>query len=368
MSTQQRALFDFQKTDPIDRFLNHQNEIGASENTITAYTRVLAEYQAFLQERSMTVGTATAEDIGDWVETLRQNEFSDSTIATYFSYVHRFYTTLCDLQQCQKINTNPASVASDFVDETIESSPERRDISLNEMQQFASDIKHPLKRAVIGTFLKTGIRVGELCALNTSDVYIEGEEEFDNPRDELIEFASQTDLDCPGFLYMKEDRSEIEGADSVQVKRNNACITPIDEELENVLTGWVYMRPDPLTDDRPLFLSTGGEWGKRLTPAMARKIVEPLARDRGWYETGAGAESNVTPHYFRHFFTTHLRQRSGDTGLVEYLRGDSTENIIDDYTHAWGDEYQTQYLRNIYSVFQNRTFSKHELVSGRVIP
>jgi integrase len=41
----------------------------------------------------------------------------------------------------------------------------------------------------------------------------------------------------------------------------------------------------------------------------------------------------VTPHYFRHFFTTHLRDRTGDRGIVKYLRGDVVEDVIDTYTH-----------------------------------
>jgi integrase len=71
----------------------------------------------------------------------------------------------------------------------------------------------------------------------------------------------------------------------------------------------------------------------------------------GWHQTGAGAGENVTPHYFRHFFTTHLRDRTGDRGVVKYLRGDVASDIIDTYTHNWGDQVRQTYLENIYTFY-----------------
>jgi integrase len=65
---------------------------------------------------------------------------------------------------------------------------------------------------------------------------------------------------------------------------------------------------------------------------------------------GGSAEENVTPHYFRHFFTTHLRDRTGDRGIVKYLRGDVATDIIDTYTHNWGDRVRTVYEENIYQL------------------
>ncbi|MFY4815602.1 integrase, partial [Haloarcula sp. AONF1] len=64
-----------------------------------------------------------------------------------------------------------------------------------------------------------------------------------------------------------------------------------------------------------------------------------------------GADENVTPHYFRHFFTTHLRDRTGDRGVVKYLRGDVADDVIDTYTHNWGDQVREVYEANVYRLF-----------------
>ncbi len=90
--------------------------------------------------------------------------------------------------------------------------------------------------------------------------------------------------------------------------------------------------------------------GERLQTSDVRYVVEKHAREHGWYRTGGGATENVTPHYFRHFFTTHLRDRTGDRGVVKYLRGDVASDVIDTYTHNWGDQVRTVYGANIYSL------------------
>ncbi|MFW5924275.1 MAG: integrase, partial [archaeon] len=51
-----------------------------------------------------------------------------------------------------------------------------------------------------------------------------------------------------------------------------------------------------------------------------------------------------------HFFTTHLRDRTGDRGIVKYLRGDVASDVIDTYTHNWGDRVRDVYEENVYSL------------------
>ena len=75
-----------------------------------------------------------------------------------------------------------------------------------------------------------------------------------------------------------------------------------------------------------------------------------MSGEMNWYRDGGGPEENVTPHYFRHFFTTHLRDRTGDRGVVKYLRGDVATDVIDTYTHEWGDTVRTVYEEKIYQI------------------
>ncbi|MDX1747088.1 MAG: site-specific integrase, partial [Halobacteriales archaeon] len=236
------------------------------------------------------------------------------------------------------------------LDESIDKDPARRDVSIDRMRGFVGGISHPLERAIVVTLLKTGMRVGELCNLDLRDLNLANgvvESTYGiSPRVQLE--------DRPDTLYVAADVDRgavVNGEErSASNKRKRETLVPIDAELVRELTRWLSIRPDAVSDAEPLFVSTKDRWGLRMKPEWVRSIVTEHARDIGWYRDGGGAAENVTPHYFRHFFTTHLRDRTGDRGIVKYLRGDVAEDIIDTYTHNWGDRVREVYEANIYAL------------------
>ncbi|MFP8956236.1 tyrosine-type recombinase/integrase [Natrialbaceae archaeon A-CW3] len=331
--------------DPIAYFLEEQRYHGKSDRTIDAYERVLRQFQTFLEDQSgITPQEASRRECMAWVHSLR-GRLASSTIATYASYVHRFYDYMT---RVEAFEGNPMSLVMEEMGESIDTNPTRREISIPEMREFVADVRHPLERAVIVTLLKTGMRVGELCNLDLRDLHVEFEG-ID------LEWTPRVQLEArPRSLYVDEKPARgvaVNGETrSASNKRKRATVIPVDSELETVLEAWLAIRPDPVSPADPLFLDTGESWGQRLEPSDVRYIVERHARERGWYRTGGGATENVTPHYFRHFFTTHLRDRTGDRGIVKYLRGDVASDVIDTYTHDWGDRVRSVYETNIYAV------------------
>ena len=332
--------------DPIEYFLEDQQYHGRSDRTIEAYERVLRRFESFVsQDTTRNPASVTQRECMSWVHSLR-GELESSTIAIYASYVHRFYDYMVTIGA---FDANPMALVLEEMDESIDTDPSRRDLSVLEMRGFVADITHPLERALVLTMLKTGVRVGELCNLDLRDVHIDADAiAYDGaPR---VQLESK-----PRSLFVDADaiRGTVVNGErrSASNKRKRSTIVPIDDELEAVLVEWLAIRPDPLSPARPLFLDTGGSWGERLEPSDVRYVVERHARRHGWYRTGGGATENVTPHYFRHFFTTHLRDRTGDRGVVKYLRGDVATDVIDTYTHSWGDRVRSVYEENIYSLF-----------------
>lgn len=331
--------------DPIAYFLEDMTFHGRSERTRGAYERVLRAFESFLEGRGTTLTGADQRACMTWVHTLR-DDHADSTVATYAAYVHRFYAYL---SQVGVFETNPMALVTEEMDESIQTDPARREISIEEMRSFLADIGHPLERALIGTFLKTGVRVGECCNLDLRDVYLDDSDvqtAYRTPHRGALEGR-------PDSIYVPSEPAR--GAEyngerrTASNKRKRDTVIPVDAELKRLLKAWLAIRPDPTTKAEPLFVSTD-EWGRRMTPAMVRNTVSTRANERGWYRTGGHAEENVTPHYFRHFFTTHLRDRTGDRGVVKYLRGDVASDIIDTYTHSWGNRIRTVYEANIYEL------------------
>jgi integrase/recombinase XerC len=233
------------------------------------------------------------------------------------------------------------------MDESIDTDPTRREVSLPEMRAFVAGLAHPLDCALVCTFLKTGIRVGELCNIDLRDLSLE-DPALEGPRPELEGRPESVFVD--GSISRGSQYNGV--VRDASNKRERTTVIPVDDELRRVLRRWLAVRPDPRSAANPLFVSTGDEWGRRLTPAMVRQRVRKHASAAGWYREGGAAEENVTPHYFRHFFTTHLRDRTGDRGIVKYLRGDVAEDVIDTYTHNWGDRVRKTYEENIYSLLE----------------
>jgi site-specific recombinase XerD len=328
------------KRDKIELFIDDITYQGKTTRTQEAYRRVLRDFEAYLDSRELGLEAANHRDCMAYVHQLR-GEHAESTVATYATYLHRFYEYMV---QVDAFEENPMGIVSEEIDESINTDPARRDISVSQMRSFIQGINHPLEQAVLVTFLKTGIRAGELCNLDVRDIYISGRESDCRPR-----LESRPDS---VFVDSKPAKDAVYNGERRRAsnKRKRATTIPVDEELSTVLQRWLAVRPDPVSDADPLFVSTSDHWGRRLTPDMVHHLVETNARDANWYRDGGGPEENVTPHYFRHFFTTHLRDRTGDRGVVKYLRGDVAQDVIDTYTHDWGSRVREVYIDNIYSL------------------
>ncbi|WP_340101462.1 tyrosine-type recombinase/integrase [Salinibaculum salinum] len=328
--------------DAIEYFLEDITYQGKKPQTREAYERVLSDFQTYLESRDLTFDDANHRDCMAYVHRLR-GVVASSTVATYASYLHRFYDYMV---QVGRFSENPMSLVLEEIDESINTDPARRDISVVEMQDFFATISHPLDSAVVGTLLKTGMRAGELCNLDLRDLKLSNVP---------VELDHRAGLDGRGdAVYVDSEPSQgqqYNGEErTASNKRKRPTTIPVDEELAYLLCRWLAIRPDPLSTADPLFLSTSDRWGSRLTPDMVHHLVESHARETGWYRVGGGPEENVTPHYFRHFFTTHLRDRTGDRGIVKYLRGDVANDVIDTYTHDWGSRVRDVYVANIYSI------------------
>jgi integrase len=339
--------------DPIAYFLQDLVYHGKTERTRTAYERVLRDFEAFLADPERNPAGATLGPAGAsrrhcmaWVHELR-GTVSPSTVATYAAYLHRFYAYMT---QVGVFGENPMTLVMEEMNERIDTDPTRRDLSVPEMRAFVGGITHPLDRAVVVTLLKTGVRVGELCNLDLRDLRL-----TDSVASEAYDLGGRPQLSGkPDSLYVSAEpaRGAVANGEerSASNKRKRSTVIPVDAELCETLERWLAVRPDAVSPAEPLFVRTAEQWGERLSTKAARRIVTNHAAAAGWYQEGGDASENVTPHYFRHFFTTHLRDRTGDRGIVKYLRGDVAGDIIDTYTHNWGDRVYETYEANIYSV------------------
>ena len=235
--------------DPVGYFLEDLTYHGKTERTREAYERVLRSAERFMTERGTALAEADRRDCMAWVHRLR-GEYADSTVASYASYLHRFYGYMVEVGTFDR---NPMALVTDEMDETIDTDPARREIDLPRMRAFVGGIEHPLEHAVVLTLLKTGMRVGECCNLDLRDLSLTDPEvrgTYDIPprggldgRPDSIYVASGPSR---GETYNGEERA-------ASNKRKRDTVVPVDDELAGALKRWLAVRPGARSSAEPLF-------------------------------------------------------------------------------------------------------------------
>ncbi|MFW5929882.1 MAG: tyrosine-type recombinase/integrase [Halobacteriota archaeon] len=312
--------------DVVGEFVDDMRAYGKSKSTVYEYERVLRDYE---EEIDVSVADADRRDCMAYVETLRGRGLSPSSIATYASYLHRFYS-YADRVDEYPVDSNPMALVNEHLTESIDKNPRRRELDVEDVRGFLATVHHPRDRCMLLTLFKTGVRAGELTNLRLEDVSLDGLDD---------------ELGIGGAVSRRDTllvRSDVPGNKRVRDTR-----IPVDDELRRELARWLRVRPER---GPHVFVSLspsgdGGLTSESVSAAM-RRYTEP----HGWWDAEADMTENVTPHYCRHFFTTYMRDASGDDALVKYLRGDVGGDAIDTYTHQWGDRVREKYERHIYSL------------------
>lgn len=336
---------------PIEYWLEHQ-ELTRSPTTVDNSKSAVNHLREYLDQRGLSPSEMTATESIRFIKWLRNKPtLADSSAKNYVSSLNEFYSYFSDKGTFE---TNPISEALREVDFNLDSATHRRDISIEEMAEFLQSIQHPLHLVICTLLAKTGIRAGELSNTDLRDLNLSHprlNEYLPEPRPEIRNRPNSLFIDSSvraGEVYNGEEREDGN-------KRERDTIIPIDEETKQVIIYWLAIRLPDRSDPHPLIQVKGGGGGKVHGARASRNVIGNYIREEtkphGWWDEDAGLEWNVTPHYFRHWFTTQARRRLGDT-TVKYIRGDVGGEEIDRYTHSWGDKVEKEYRENIFKLFE----------------
>lgn len=154
-------------------------------------------------------------------------------------------------------------------------------------------------RALLELLFSTGLRVSELCTLNT---------DLDLTRDEF----------------------------SVRGKGEKVRVVFLSAAAKAALTGYLQARRDM---NEALFLSNRGG---RLMPRAVQRIVK-------YYAAKAGITHKISPHTLRHVFATDLLENGADLRSVQMLLGHANIATTQVYTHLTDRQ-----LREIHRTFHGK--------------
>ncbi len=171
------------------------------------------------------------------------------------------------------------------------SAPKALDRSdLNRLLRKVKQSGNPLHIAVLLMLANTGLRVGELVALDTADV----------------------------------ETGERSGKVRVRLgKGSRNREVPLNAEVRQALRAYREVRPQPATSVQSLFINQRGE---ALTASGVWRMLSKYARQAGL--------DHVSPHVLRHAFATHLLNHGADLRVVQLLLGHADISTTQIYTHV----------------------------------
>lgn len=287
----------------MSEFLDHLRlERGLSEHTVLAYRGDLLSLSEFLARGSTNLLDARLPQLRRWLAHLVTRGFARSSVARKAAAIKTFYAWA---HRRRLVEANPASLLSS------PSSASRLPTVLKASEASAlaaaPDDGDPVgirDRAILELLYGSGLRVAELCHLNTSDVDLLGH------------------------------RVRVVGKGSKErvVPMGDFEVLAIGEYLKDARNWFLKGKEEADADSsrrgRPqveaLFFNRRG---KRMTPRDVRAMIDGYIR-----RVLAGRK--VSPHTLRHSFATHLLEGGADIRSVQELLGHATLATTQRYTHV----------------------------------
>ncbi len=282
-------------------------ERRASPYTLRNYGREIGEFAAFLEERGITSwNDVHPRHLEEWLGDLAREGMAPASVSRRLYEVRAFFQFLSKRGYVE--DTRVGLVSGPKLGRRLP-----RYLSVDEvyalMRAANGDTPYALRdRAILELLYGSGIRLGELVALNVDDVDLDRRE-----------------------LWIREGKG---GEERIALFGEAAALA-----LRTYLQRGRPQLVNPKRASTALFLN---RYGQRLSRVSITKIVHDYAQR-------AGIRKNVTPHMLRHSFATHLMEGGADIRVVQELLGHKSPQTTQVYTHV-----SQQHLKDIYDRFHPR--------------
>ncbi len=276
-----------------------QVERGAARNTLMAYRRDLAGFEAFLAEEGRRVESVGVADMSRYLAGLRARGLGSRSIARHLSAVRGLYRYLLDER---RVTRDP----TEHLDSPRPARRLPRTLSVEDAAALveAPDTTRPdglRDRALLEVLYACGLRASEALGLRVEDV----------------NFAA-------GYVV-------------VTGKGNRQRLVPAGTQaLDWIRRYCTTVRPRLVRrEGAPLFLNRSGGGLSRQSLWVA---IRRAARR-------AGLRAAVSPHTLRHSFASHLLERGADLRSVQAMLGHVDISTTQIYTHLPSSVVHDMYRR-----------------------
>lgn len=296
------------------RFLKYlEHGRNASVHTLRAYRGDLGGFLRFLtamakdgDEREEKLSDINILKVRGYLSLLREQNLSRPTIARKLAALRSFLKYLC---RQGVMASNPAvSIRSPRLGRTLPKFLDESEVVKLLNAPDVSGIWGLRDRAILEMLYSTGMRVGEMVALDSSQV----------------DFISEVIV--------------------VAGKGKKERLVPVGQVALAVIEQYLKVRKTARRanldrTDKALFVN---RFGTRMS---ARSVERMLNK----YLKQTGLSQKVTPHTLRHSFATHLLNRGADLRSVQELLGHSSLTTTQIYTHV-----STRRMKETYDIAHPR--------------
>jgi len=277
-------------------------EKGLSRNTVESYNFDLRKFRDFLKSEDRELSSFSRADIIDFIEQLRDEGYSASSICRFVSSVR----SLCKYLLVENIIKEDPS-------ETLQA-PRRwerlpKSLSQSEVKSFLesnSSLK-PSEPTTVRDFVmfellySSGLRVSELVSLKLEDINFEA-----------------------GFLR-------------VLGKGSKERIVPVNlRAIEKIKSYMARQRTEILKHRRSPYLFVTNR-GRPMTRQRFWQTIKRIGRKLG---------IEISPHTMRHSFATHLLEGGADLRSLQKMLGHSDISTTQIYTKVTTDRLKQVYSKH----------------------
>ncbi len=259
----------------IDEFIDNLKARQATENTLASYERDIIQFSDYFEKQGKKIFDLTKADMQEYVEHLKENNKSNSTISRSAASVKAFYKYLLSKGLAEEnIAIKVDAPKVDRKDPLILSSNEIEKLL---EQPDTNELKGQRDKAMLEILYATGIRVTELISLKLEDVNLSG-----------------------GYIKVKKKNNER------HIPLGNLSLKCLKEYINKVRPLLIKTE-----EEKTLFINTNG---KKMTRQGYWKILKQ-------YKEEANIDKDITPHTIRHSFAVHMLESGAEIKTVQELLG-----------------------------------------------
>jgi integrase/recombinase XerD len=288
-------------------------EKGLAALTVSAYTRDIGQFAAFLDHGKRTLLNARKDEVRRFIQQLFANSVDGRSVARKLSAIRHLYRFLLLDRRIERDPTLniplpkqwkvlPKSLALEEVEQIIAgagaaSARVGTGVHARSRDGVALAIRN---RAMFEVFYAGALRVSEIVSLKIEDVKLEM------------------------------------GCVLVRGKGDKERIVPLGRSAQEALS--VYLR-----ESRPKLA------GERNSPTLfIARGAKKITRQRVWQMVKAASETgrHASPHMLRHSCATHMVENGADLRTVQTILGHADISTTQIYTHVALDRLKSVYQKH----------------------